>query len=137
MKNGNTTKLISIIENNKKNNILIMGMSGSKFIDAVIIPSTLPSEKLGIGISDNGEYIYPNWTKELEEKKCSEQTLLIIDGLDKISTTEQEKFYGLLKHKKINGYNFPENCHIICTSKSKDKSKINEKILGLCIIYID
>lgn len=136
MENGKTTKLITILENNKKNNILIMGMSGSKFSDAVIIPSTLPSEKLGIGISDSGEYIYPNWTKEIEEKKLEDSILLIIEGLDKINTTEQEKFYGILKHKAINGYKLPDNCQIICTSKSKDKSKINERILGLNIIHI-
>lgn len=135
MKNGNVAKLIQVLENNKKNNILLMGMSGSKFEDAIIIPSTIPSEKLGIGIDDNGNYIYPSWTKEIEEKKDN-PCLLIIDGLDKIYTSEQEKFYGLLKYKKINGYTLPSTCQIICTSKSKDKTKISERLLGLNIIYI-
>ena len=125
MENGNTTKLFTILESNKKNNILIMGMNGSLFSDAVIIPSTLPSEKLGIGISDSGNYIYPNWIKEIESKKSAENILIIIDSLDKVSTDEQNKFYGLLKYKGINGYKLPENSQLICTSKSKDKSKIN------------
>ena len=136
MENGNTTKLIQILENNKKNNILLMGMNASKFEDAIIIPSTIPSEKLGIGIDDNGNYIYPSWLKEIKEKEGSDKILLIIDALDKVDTNEQEKFYGLLKHKKINGYTMPENLQIVCTSKTKDKSKISERILSLNIIYI-
>lgn len=135
MEKGNIAKLIQVLENNKKNNVLLMGTSGSKFEDAIIIPATIPSEKLGIGIDDNGNYIYPSWVKELKEKKET-KCMLIIDGLDKISTSDQDKFYGLLKYKKINGYTLPSNCQIVCTSKSKDKAKINERILGLNIIYI-
>jgi len=135
MEKKNTIKLIKILDNNKKNNILLMGTTATNFEDAVIIPATIPSQKLGIGIDDHGEYVYPSWLKEIEEKKTNEQILIIIDGLDKVSKDEQEKFYGILKYKGINGYSFPVQSQIVCTSKSTDQSKISDRILGLNIIY--
>lgn len=135
MEKQNTINLIKVLDNNKHNNILLMGITGRDFEDAVIIPATIPSQKLGIGIDDNGQYVYPNWLKEIQDKLSSENILIIIDGLDKISQDEQEKFYGMLKYKGINGYKFPANSQIVCTSKSTDQSKISERILGLNIIY--
>lgn len=135
MEKQNMIKLIKVLDNNKHNNILIMGITGENFEDAVIIPATIPSQKLGIGIDNKGEYVYPSWLREIEEKKSSENILIIIDELDKVSKDEQEKFYGMLKYKGINGYTFPANSQIVCTSRSTDQSKISERILGLNIIY--
>ena len=135
MEKKNTIKLIKVLDNNKRNNILLMGATATIFEDAVIIPATIPSQKLGIGIDAHGEYVYPAWLKEIEEKKSNDRLLIIIDGLDKVSKDEQEKFYGILKYKGINGYSFPSQSQLICTSKSTDQNKISDRILRLNIIY--
>ena len=134
MEKKSIIEIIKILDNNQKNNIIIMGGDASTFEDAIVIPASIPSSNLGIGINDHGQYLYPNWYRKLLDMNGKENIYLIIENIDEISTDEQSKFFGMLKYKQINGGAFPANTQIILTTKDIDRSKINNNILSLSLI---
>ena len=134
MENKSIIELIKILDNNQKNNIILIGTDAGIFDDAVIIPANIASSNLGIGINDRGQYLYPTWYRKLLDMDDKENIYLIIENIDTISTDEQNKFFGMLKYKQINGGAFPNNTQIILTTKGKDRSKINTNILSLSLI---
>ena len=133
MLNEVKSKLINIINNNTKWPLVLEGLSSKKFPKAVVVPADLPSSELGV-ISDETGLKYPDWIKEIMDKsKQSKKVILCIDGLDTISQDSQEKFYGLMKYKGVNGFKFPEETQIIITVD--DASKLSKKILDLALVY--
>lgn len=124
-------KLKEILSNNKSWSIIIEGLDAKLIKDAVIINANINSQDLGIKIDSNG-YIYPKFISELENNKTK---ILIIDELDEISKEEQEKFYGLIKYKGINGYKFPKETQIIITTKTNGLNKISQNILNLTLNF--
>lgn len=124
-------KLKEILSNNKSWSIIIEGLDAKLIKDAVIINANINSQDLGIKIDSNG-YIYPKFISELENSKTK---ILIIDELDEISKEEQEKFYGLIKYKGINGYKFPKETQIIITTKTNGLNKISQDILNLTLNF--
>ena len=124
-------KLNKILSNNKSWPIILEGLDATLIKDAVIIKADINSQDLGIKIDGNG-YVYPNFINELEN---SENKILIIDKLDEISKEEQEKFYGLIKYKGINGYKFPKETQIIITTKINGLNKISQNILNLTLNF--
>lgn len=124
-------KLKEILSNNKSWSIIIEGLDAKLIKDAVIINANINSQDLGIKIDSNG-YIYPKFISELENNKTK---ILIIDELDEISKEEQEKFYGLIKYKGINGYKFPKETQIIITTKTNGLNKISQDILNLTLNF--
>ena len=59
----------------------------------------------------------------------------MITGLDEIDVDEQEKFYGMIKYNGVNGYKFPTGTQIIIPIKKGNLSKINERIVSLCLNF--
>lgn len=131
MDNNLKLKLNKILSNNKSWPIILQGLDAKLIKDAVIINADISSQDLGIKIDDNG-YVYPNFISKLENSK---NKILVIDKLDEISTEEQEKFYGLIKYKGINGYKFPKETQIIITTKTNGLNKISKDILGLTLNF--
>lgn len=131
MDNNLKLKLNEILSNNKSWSIIIEGLDAKLIKDAVIINANINSQDLGIKIDSNG-YIYPKFISELENNKTK---ILIIDELDEISKEEQEKFYGLIKYKGINGYKFPKETQIIITTKTNGLNKISQDILNLTLNF--
>lgn len=131
MDNNLKLKLNKILSNNKSWSIIIEGLDAKLIKDAVIINANINSQDLGIKIDSNG-YIYPKFISELENSKTK---ILIIDELDEISKEEQEKFYGLIKYKGINGYKFPKETQIIITTKTNGLNKISQDILNLTLNF--
>ena len=124
-------KLATILKDNTKWPLIIEGVSSANFPTSIVIPATTPSSELGIIPSENGLQ-YPAWaTKIINQSKNSKKVIVCINGLDEISQEEQEKFYGMIKYKGVNGFKFPEEVQIIITVK--DTNKISKKILNLAL----
>lgn len=126
-------KLVKILKDNTKWPLIIEGVSSADFPTAIVIPATTPSNELGVISSENG-LKYPTWAMEVTLKaKKSKEIVVCIGELDKISQEEQEKFYGMIKYKGVNGFKFPEGTQIVITTKNT--KNISPKILSLAIVY--
>lgn len=134
MENSKLKNLKAVLENNKDNNLLLLGCKGINIPNSVVLPAITPSSNLGIIIDDNGEYQKPSWLKQMENIK-SETIYLVIDELDKLSQDEQDKFFQILKYHGINGYNFTKEVSIIVTTKNNNSSVISKKLLPLLLVY--
>lgn len=127
------SKLVSVLKNNTKWPLIIEGASKDNFPTSIVIPATVPVSELNIIPEETG-YKYPNWlTNVVNKAKKSKRVLVCIDGLDKVSEEEQEKFYGLLKHKSISGFRLPEAAQIIITVKNL--KKVSKRILDLSLVF--
>ena len=126
-------KLVKILKNNTKWPLIIEGVSSDNFPTATVIPATTPSSDLGIIPGETG-LKYPAWAMEIMIKaKNSKKIIVCIGGLDQISQVEQEKFYGMIKYKGVNGFKFPEGTQIIITAKNA--AKISKKISSLALSF--
>jgi len=129
----NSVKLLKILKDNKDWPIIIEGVSVIDFSNSIVIPANIPSSQLGVIPSENG-YKYPSWLMELIiNSKKNNNIQICIRGLDEISQDEQQKFYGLIKYKGINGYKFPEGAQIIIPVNNLEK--ISKRILSLSLVY--
>lgn len=127
------TKLAKILKDNTKWPLIIEGVSCSNFPTSIIIPANTPSSNLGIIPGETG-LEYPVWATEIIEKsKKSKKIIVCISNLDEISQEEQEKFYGMIKYKGINGFKFPEQAQIILPVKNTEK--ISKRILNLALSF--
>ena len=97
--------------------------------DAVILPANIKKSSLN-GTLNEGKLLPPNWYNELVKKCNKESTILIITDLSKISKEEQEKFYEILKYRKIGTLELPKNCIILVNGKLEE---LNETIKSLVI----
>ena len=127
-------KLKQVLDNNKNLALLIEREQPFSLDESIIIPAQTPSSKLGV-LTDGKSLIYPTWLAELKTKSKTGDCILIIDNLDEIDFVEQEKFYGIIKYKGVNGFPFPNNVQIVATIKTGNINKINEKILSLFVPY--
>lgn len=126
-------KLVKILKDNAKWPLIIQGVSSKNFPTSIVIPSTLPSSELGIIPGDTG-LKYPAWAMEILLKaKKSKQIIVCIGELDEISQEEQEKFYGMIKYKGVNGFKFPEGTQIVITAKNA--KNISKRISSLAIVF--
>ena len=127
------SKLVKILKDNTKWPLIIEGVSSANFPTSVVIPATTPSSELGIIPSETGLKL-PSWAMEILLKvKKSKQIIVCIGGLDEISQEEQEKFYGMIKYKGVNGFKFPEGTQIIITAKNA--KKISKRISSLALSF--
>lgn len=125
-------KLNDILNNNSQWPLIIEGGSSNDFPSPVIIPATTPSSELGLIPSEHG-LKYPFWAMEIKLKaQKSKKIIVCIDNLDAIPLEEQEKFYGMIKYKGVNGFKFPENAQIIITVSNANK--ISKRLANLCLI---
>ena len=126
-------KLVKILKDNTKWPLIIEGVSSANFPTATIIPATTPSSDLGI-IPDTTGLKYPAWAKEIMIKaKKSKKIIVCIGGLDDILQEEQEKFYGMIKYKGVNGFKFPEGTQIVITVKNA--KNISKRISSLALSF--
>ncbi|MBE5746050.1 MAG: hypothetical protein E7359_02050 [Clostridiales bacterium] len=125
-------KLINILNNNTSWPIILENVSSKDFETSVVLPANINSSELGIKIDDKG-LCYPSWLNNIKKQEGENTILLVIDKLDEISFEEQEKFYGIIKYKGVNGYKFPSETQIIITVKNKDN--VSKKISSLCLSY--
>lgn len=123
--------LIKILKDNTKWPIVIEGVSSTDFPTSTIIPATISSSELGIIPSEEG-FKLPNWLNGIiAEAKQGKTVIICIDKLDEIPVEEQEKFYGMIKYRGINGLKFPERTQIVITAKNV--GNISKKILSLAV----
>ena len=127
------SKLVKILKDNTKWPLIIEGVSSANFPTSIVVPATTPSSELGIIPGETG-LKYPAWAMEIMIKaKKSKKIIVCIDGLDEISQEEQEKFYGMIKYKGVNGFKFPEGTQIIITAKNT--KKISKRISSLALSF--
>ena len=124
-------KLVKILKDNTKWPLILEGVTSSNFPTSIVIPATIPSSELGIISTETG-LKYPAWLMQVMIKaKQSNKILICISDLDQLSTEDQEKFYGMIKYKGINGYKFPDGTQIIITVS--DMTKISKRISSLTL----
>ena len=127
------SKLVKILKDNTKWPLIIGGVSSANLPTSVVIPATTPSSELGVIPSETGLKL-PSWAMEILLKaKKSKKIIVCIGGLDEISQEEQEKFYGMIKYKGVNGFKFPEGTQIIITAKNT--KKISKRISSLALSF--
>ena len=127
------SKLVKILKNNTKWPLIIEGVSTSNFPMAIAISANIPSSELGIISSETG-LKFPTWAMEIMIKaKKSKEIIVCIDGLDKITPENQEKFYGLIKYKGVNGFKFPEETQIVIPVENA--KNISKRISSLALFY--
>lgn len=127
------SKLVKILNDNTKWPLIIEGVSSSNFPTSIVIPATTPSSELGVIPGETGLKL-PNWAVEILLKtKKSKKIIICIESLDEISQEEQEKFYGMIKYKGVNGFKFPEKTQIVITAKNA--KNISTKISSLAIAF--
>lgn len=126
-------KLVKILKDNTKWPLIIEGVTSKNFPTSIVIPASTPSSELGIVAGETG-LKYPSWAMEIIIKaKKSKKVIVCIGGLDEISLEEQEKFYGMIKYKGVNGFKFPEGTQIIITAKNA--TKISKRISSLALSF--
>lgn len=107
--------------------ILIDFMFGVDIPNAIVIPGSIDAKEL-VGHYESLDYKPPKWYDELI---TNNHNLLVIDLIDSIKKEEQAKFIEILKYRKIDTFELPEDCVIIVTTKEINKDKINEEIYSL------
>ena len=127
------SKLVKILKDNTKWPLIIEGVSTSNFHTPIVIPATTPSSELGIIPGETGLKL-PSWAMEILLKaKKSKKIIVCIGGLDEISQKEQEKFYGMIKYKGVNGFKFPEGTQIVITAQNS--KNISKRISSLALSF--
>lgn len=127
------SKLVKILKDNTKWPLIIEGVSSANFPTSIVLPATTPSSELGVIPGETGLKL-PTWAMEILLKaKKSKKIIVCIGGLDEISQEEQEKFYGMIKYKGVNGFKFPEGTQIIITAKNT--KKISKRISSLALSF--
>ena len=125
--------IIEILNNNKKWPIILKNINETEIANSVVISADISNSELAVLPMENGMEV-PKWLKELQVKcKIEDNAVLIISNIDKINIQEQEKFYGLLKFKALNGFDLPTNSQIVLTCV--DIEKVSTKIKELSLIY--
>ncbi len=79
----------------------------------------------------NGEYHLPNWLSVLNGNADKERTLLIIKNINDTDEDNQMKFYELLKYRKMDTVQLPQNCVIIATCNNLKEKPINPTLYSL------
>lgn len=107
--------------------ILVDFIHGEDIDNAYTIEADTSLKDLN-GTYDNDKLIPPNWYTKMTNRK-----ILVIDRIDTISKKSQLKFHELLKYRKMGTFKLNDDCIILVTTESTDKSKINPEILNLLV----
>ena len=100
--------------------------------DSIIIKANCDSSLLTEKIED-GVYKAPKWYYDIQKKESNIKTL-VIDKIDSIPKKEQNKFYELLKDRKVGTFTLPDNCSIVLTATNITEDSINDFLLSMCAI---
>lgn len=133
MKKENISKVMEILNCHFDTPIILQGVSASIIPNVVVVSADIPSSELGVVPSENG-YKYPAWAMELLVRdKKGEKSTICIDGLDSLPKDEQEKFYGMITYKGVNGFKFPKDTSIVILVK--DIEKVSSRIRNLTLSF--
>ena len=105
--------------------VLLENINQKIFEKDVIIESDCDISLLN-GHYEGTEFLPPKWYTKLKEN-----SILVINNINKIPSEEQTKFIEILKYKKISTFDLPKNCIIIVTATNLKENKINEEIYSL------
>ena len=126
-------KLNKVLASNMKWPMIVQGANLEDFDNAVVIPANIDSRALGVLNLKDG-FKYPTWLVRLNTaSKNSNNSILLIDGLDELEKQDQSKFYSILKHKCINGATLPSNSQVVVSVK--DINNVDNILRFLCLIY--
>ena len=117
--NSKKLKLKTVLMSNKKWPLIIAGATATDF-NAPVMPAKISARDLNTG----------EWVGELINLKKNQ---MVVDGLDKLSIADQQKFITLLKDRRVGPYKFPTDIQIIIPVKFADK--LDRTIKDLCLIY--
>lgn len=128
-------RLEYILDNNAKWPVIVECDKTLHLDNTVVIPATIPSAQLGIIPGETG-LKYPAWLMQVMmlDKKGAKIRILI-DGLDTIPIEEQEKFYGIIKYRGVNGMKFPADSQVIISVSKDGVDKVSNRISSLCIVH--
>ncbi len=112
-------KLAQVLRNNKNWPLIVVGVVSDDFKNAYHIPAIIEEDDL---------YRKTNWERQLSDKD-----ILLIDGMDDISLSEQEKFVPLIKNKRIGSFQLPDNVQIVMPVR--DKANLSAKICSLSLVW--
>ena len=109
-------RLAQVLVNNKAWPLVIIGAAVRDLPPAAVIPAGISERELylDMDISEAGEF----W---------------VIDGLDKLSESEQEKFVGLLKDRRVGGRKIPSGVQIVIPVGRR--GRLSPQILRLCLVW--
>lgn len=130
----NNEKII-MLENYIKSGIspiMLEEISTEIFNNAVILEAECDVSLLN-GHYEGINFVAPEWYNNILEKSKNTNSLLVINGLNKISEEEQLKFLELFKYKKISTFDLPKNCVIVVTCFNLDERPIAEEIYSLLV----
>ncbi len=74
------------------------------------------------------EFMAPDWYYKLLE---NDEKILVIKDINKMDLIEQTKFIEIIKYKKVNTFDLPENTVIILLAENLKDYKLNEEIYSL------
>ena len=117
--NSKKIKLKTVLMNNRKWPLIIVGGVATDF-NAPILPATISPRDLNIC----------DWVTELVAMNTDQ---MVIDGLDKLRVSDQQKFITLLKDRRAGLHKLPDNIQIIIPVKFVDK--LDKKIKELALVY--
>lgn len=121
-------ELIKYIIENNSSPLLTDLLKGKDIDNSFILPATINKEEL-VGYYQNNKYYQPKWMNEMMDNKNN--IILVIDKIDEISMVEQDKFFELIKYRKISTFKIDDFYRIILTAK--DLNKVSENIKKLVI----
>lgn len=110
--------------------ILLEEISIEIFNNAVILEAECDASLLN-GHYEGINFVAPEWYNNILEKSNNTNSLLVINGLNKISEEEQLKFLELFKYKKVSTFELPKNCVIVVTCSNLEDAPIAEEIYSL------
>ena len=110
--------------------ILISNVSFKDVENTIILKSSIDKSEL-TGHYEGVNYEPPEWYQELVEMCKTQYSLLVIENINQIPLEEQPKFIEILKYRKINTFELPENCCVVVTCINLNNNKINEEVYSL------
>ena len=111
--------------------ILVESAEGIELKRGIEIDGRCDLSELQGKFNENGEYTMPNWLKILIDNSDKERTLLIIKNITDSDEDEQMKFYEIIKYRKMNTIQIPDNCVILATCSNLSEKPINPNIYSL------
>lgn len=125
------TELLELYITNYVAPILIESMEEIDLKNGVEIEGDCDVTNLQGHFNESGEYQIPYWLKILIENSDKKRTLLIIKNITDIEEDDQMKFYEIMKYRKLNTIQIPDNCVIIATCGNLKEKPINQNIYPL------
>lgn len=129
-------KLVEILKVNQGWPLIVEGLDAQDFAESPTIQADCDASELALIPTEKG-YIFPKWLSKLvKDSKEFKNVFLCISGLDTVSFELQERFYGLLKYKGLNGMKLPENTQIVIVANHGGIENISQKIKSLTISFV-